>query len=79
MFVRMCPECFWKVLVMDRFCLEVVSPILKVGDLRSMGVTLNLWVLIVPRTCSFLRSLCTLMGMFCLVVVVVALVCWWWT
>eukprot|EP00747_Dinoflagellata_sp_TGD_P126979 gnl/TRDRNA2_/TRDRNA2_174346_c0_seq1.p1 gnl/TRDRNA2_/TRDRNA2_174346_c0~~gnl/TRDRNA2_/TRDRNA2_174346_c0_seq1.p1 ORF type:complete len:380 (+),score=81.55 gnl/TRDRNA2_/TRDRNA2_174346_c0_seq1:139-1278(+) len=32
----------WKVLVYDKFCQEVVAPLLKVGSLRNYGVTLHL-------------------------------------
>eukprot|EP00656_Telonema_subtile_P019587 TRINITY_DN20816_c0_g1_i1.p1 TRINITY_DN20816_c0_g1~~TRINITY_DN20816_c0_g1_i1.p1 ORF type:complete len:612 (-),score=140.15 TRINITY_DN20816_c0_g1_i1:137-1972(-) len=32
----------WKVLVYDDFCRDVISPLLKVGDLQSRGVTLHL-------------------------------------
>lgn len=32
----------WKVLVYDKFCQEVVVPLLKVGGLRNHGVTLHL-------------------------------------
>ena len=32
----------WKVLVYDAFCRDVISPLLKVGDLRKRGVTLHL-------------------------------------
>mmetsp|Transcript_128581 Transcript_128581/g.274239 ORF Transcript_128581/g.274239 Transcript_128581/m.274239 type:complete len:653 (-) Transcript_128581:42-2000(-) len=32
----------WKVLVYDKFCQEVVAPLLKVGGLRNHGVTLHL-------------------------------------
>ncbi|EOD22073.1 Sly1, SM superfamily protein, partial [Emiliania huxleyi CCMP1516] len=32
----------WKVLVYDSFCRDVISPLLKVGDLRKRGVTLHL-------------------------------------
>jgi len=31
----------WKVLVYDKFCQEVVAPLLKIGGLRNQGVTLN--------------------------------------
>mmetsp|Transcript_6682 Transcript_6682/g.17027 ORF Transcript_6682/g.17027 Transcript_6682/m.17027 type:complete len:642 (-) Transcript_6682:41-1966(-) len=31
----------WKVLVYDKFCQEVVAPLLKVGGLRNHGVSLN--------------------------------------
>ncbi|KAL0488129.1 SLY1 [Acrasis kona] len=30
----------WKVLIMDQFCFDVLGPLFKEGDLRSMGVTL---------------------------------------
>jgi len=32
----------WKVLVYDKFCLEVIAPLLRIGGLRSYGVTLQL-------------------------------------
>jgi len=32
----------WKVLIYDKFCQEVVAPLLKVGGLRNHGVTLHL-------------------------------------
>lgn len=32
----------WKVLVYDKFCQEVIAPLLKVGGLRNHGVTLHL-------------------------------------
>mmetsp|Transcript_99506 Transcript_99506/g.310719 ORF Transcript_99506/g.310719 Transcript_99506/m.310719 type:complete len:646 (+) Transcript_99506:124-2061(+) len=32
----------WKVLVYDKFCQDVVAPLLKVGGLRNNGVTLHL-------------------------------------
>ncbi|KAL9645219.1 hypothetical protein ABK040_002420 [Willaertia magna] len=32
----------WKILIMDKFCFEIVSPLFKVGDLRAMGITLVL-------------------------------------
>ncbi|KAF0982781.1 hypothetical protein FDP41_010760 [Naegleria fowleri] len=32
----------WKVLIMDKYCFEIISPLFKVGDLRAMGVTLVL-------------------------------------
>merc|ERR1711865_636645 len=32
----------WKVLVYDEFCRDVISPLLRVGDLRKLGVTLHL-------------------------------------
>ena len=32
----------WKVLVYDRFCRDVISPLLNVGELRKQGVTLHL-------------------------------------
>eukprot|EP00747_Dinoflagellata_sp_TGD_P182700 gnl/TRDRNA2_/TRDRNA2_37044_c0_seq1.p1 gnl/TRDRNA2_/TRDRNA2_37044_c0~~gnl/TRDRNA2_/TRDRNA2_37044_c0_seq1.p1 ORF type:complete len:645 (-),score=118.27 gnl/TRDRNA2_/TRDRNA2_37044_c0_seq1:32-1966(-) len=35
----------WKVLVYDKFCQEVVAPLLKVGSLRNRGVTLHLSLL----------------------------------
>mmetsp|Transcript_93178 Transcript_93178/g.290505 ORF Transcript_93178/g.290505 Transcript_93178/m.290505 type:complete len:645 (+) Transcript_93178:124-2058(+) len=31
----------WKVLVYDKFCQDVIAPLLKVGGLRKMNVTLN--------------------------------------
>jgi len=31
----------WKVLVYDKFCQEVVAPLLKIGGLRAQGVTIN--------------------------------------
>ena len=32
----------YKVLVMDRFCFEIVTPLIKVNELRKHGVTLHL-------------------------------------
>lgn len=32
----------WKVLIMDKHCSEIITPLFKVGDLRAMGVTLML-------------------------------------
>lgn len=32
----------WKVLVYDDFCRDIISPLLKVGDLQKRGVTLHL-------------------------------------
>lgn len=32
----------WKVLVFDKYCSDVVSLLLKKGDLRKQGVTLHL-------------------------------------
>lgn len=32
----------WKVMVYDKFCQEVIAPLLKVGSLRNHGVTLHL-------------------------------------
>merc|ERR1711865_1018051 len=32
----------WKVLIYDQFCRDVISPLLRVGDLRKQGVTLHL-------------------------------------
>ena len=34
----------WKVLVYDAFCRDVISPLLKVADLRKRGVTLHLLI-----------------------------------
>jgi len=31
----------WKVLIYDKFCQEVVAPLMKVGSLRNQGVTMN--------------------------------------
>mmetsp|Transcript_43192 Transcript_43192/g.78567 ORF Transcript_43192/g.78567 Transcript_43192/m.78567 type:complete len:621 (-) Transcript_43192:92-1954(-) len=31
----------WKVLIYDKFCQEVVAPLMKVGSLRNQGVTTN--------------------------------------
>lgn len=33
----------WKVLVMDAFVQRLVSPVLRVSDLRELGVTLHLY------------------------------------
>lgn len=35
-------EEIWKVLVFDKRCRDIISPLLKVGDLRKKGVTLHL-------------------------------------
>lgn len=32
----------WKVLVYDAFCRDIISPLLKLGDLRKHGITLHL-------------------------------------
>jgi hypothetical protein len=32
----------WKVLVLDTFCMDVLSPLLTVADLRKLGVTLHM-------------------------------------
>ena len=40
-------EPVWKVLIYDRVGQDIISPLLKVGELRDMGVTLHLYV---PRT-----------------------------
>eukprot|EP00966_Prymnesium_polylepis_P088447 2046602-Prymnesium_polylepis.1 len=32
----------WKVLVYDAFCRDIISPLLKLGDLRKRGITLHL-------------------------------------
>ena len=32
----------WKVLVYDAYCRDIISPLLKLGDLRKRGVTLHL-------------------------------------
>eukprot|EP00741_Cyanophora_paradoxa_P022802 tig00021518_g22023.t1 len=32
----------WKVLVYDKFCRDIISPLLKVGDLRKLGITLHM-------------------------------------
>ena len=32
----------WKVLIYDAFCRDIISPLLKVGDLRKRGITLHL-------------------------------------
>lgn len=34
---------FWKVLVMDSFVQRLLSPVLRVADLRDLGVTLHLY------------------------------------
>ncbi|KAJ1620374.1 Sec1-like protein [Pavlovales sp. CCMP2436] len=34
----------WKVLVYDRACQDVISPLLRVGDLRNRGITLHLLI-----------------------------------
>lgn len=36
------PTQTWKVLVFDKFCQDVIAPLLKVGALRNHGVTLHL-------------------------------------
>lgn len=33
----------WKILIYDEFCRDVISPILKVGDVRKQGITLHLY------------------------------------
>lgn len=32
----------WKVLIYDKFCQDVISPALLLGDLRGAGVTLHM-------------------------------------
>jgi hypothetical protein len=32
----------WKVLIYDKYCQDVISPSLRLGDLRGTGVTLHL-------------------------------------
>lgn len=32
----------WKILVYDAYCRDIISPLLKVGDLRKQGITLHL-------------------------------------
>eukprot|EP01006_Ploeotia_vitrea_P059805 TRINITY_DN74810_c0_g1_i1.p1 TRINITY_DN74810_c0_g1~~TRINITY_DN74810_c0_g1_i1.p1 ORF type:complete len:603 (+),score=52.54 TRINITY_DN74810_c0_g1_i1:43-1851(+) len=32
----------WKVFVYDNFCRDVIAPLLKVGDLRKLGITLHM-------------------------------------
>jgi hypothetical protein len=32
----------WKILIYDNFCRDVISPLLRVGDLRKNGVTLHM-------------------------------------
>ena len=32
----------WKVLIYDAYCRDIISPLLKVGDLRKQGITLHL-------------------------------------
>ena len=34
----------WKILVYDAFCRDVISPLLKKGDLRKRGITLHLLI-----------------------------------
>lgn len=34
----------WKVLVYDRFCRDIISPILKLHELRKKGVTLHMLI-----------------------------------
>jgi hypothetical protein len=34
----------WKVLIYDKDCRDIISPLLNVGDLRQKGVTLHLEV-----------------------------------
>lgn len=34
----------WKVLVMDSFVQRLVSPVLRIADLRELGVTLHLYL-----------------------------------
>lgn len=33
----------WKVLIYDSFCRDIISPLLKVGELRKQGVTLHMY------------------------------------
>jgi hypothetical protein len=32
----------WKILIYDQPCRDIISPLLKVGDLRKNGITLHL-------------------------------------
>lgn len=40
----------WKVLVFDKDCSDVVSLLLKKGDLRNQGITLHLYVLLLSSS-----------------------------
>jgi len=33
----------WKILIFDQHCSDIISPILRVGDLRKNGVTLHMY------------------------------------
>lgn len=49
--------CVWKVLVMDVVGKRIISPILRVNDLREHGVTLYLYHIDVERLCILCRPL----------------------
>jgi hypothetical protein len=34
----------WKILIYDKFCCDIIAPIMKVGDLRKHGVTLHMFL-----------------------------------
>lgn len=36
------PEPVWKLLIYDRACQDIISPLLSVKDLRKLGITLYL-------------------------------------
>jgi len=42
----------WKVLIFDAFGRDVISPLLRVGELRENAVTLHMCVLVGPRRVS---------------------------
>lgn len=45
----------WKVLVYDQFCRDLISPLMNVKDLRSEGVTLHMYGLLVFLPLLFYR------------------------
>jgi hypothetical protein len=32
----------WKVLIYDKHCQDIISPVLRLGDLREQGITLHM-------------------------------------
>ena len=40
------PDFSWKVLIYDEFGQDIISPLLTVKELRDLGVTLNVYVVV---------------------------------
>ncbi|VDN87854.1 unnamed protein product [Brugia pahangi] len=56
--VSMAVEPVWKILILDRYGQDIISPLLTIKQLRDMGITLHLYLLIVfsinySRYCLF--------------------------